>query len=87
MATAPKPRPKGPWTPEEIARHERVEKARAARDREGTANLEEGLAPTRFAQRFADAFKDVRLEHRRAMESADSQRRDPEHPASQQADR
>lgn len=62
MATAPKPRPKGPWTPEEIARNERVAQARVARDRErgASVNLEEGIALTKFANRFAEAFRDAR---------------------------
>jgi hypothetical protein len=62
MANAPKPRPKGPWTPEEIARNERVAQARVARDRKRgiSPNLEEGVVLTRFANRFAEAFRDVR---------------------------
>lgn len=62
MATAPKPRPKGPWTPEEVARNERVAQARVARDRKRgpSANLEDGVALTRFANRFAEAFRNAR---------------------------
>ena len=62
MAMTPKPRPKGPWTAEEIARNERVAKARVTRDRKRgvSANLEEGVALTRFANRFAEAFRDAR---------------------------
>lgn len=62
MATSPKARPKGPWTPEEIARNERVAQARVARDRKRgiSANLEDGVALTRFANRFAEAFRDAR---------------------------
>ena len=62
MATSPKPRPKGPWTPEEIARNERAQKAQVELDRaRGTAaNLEEAAALARFANRFSEAFSDVR---------------------------
>jgi hypothetical protein len=62
MATTPKSKPKGPWTPEEIARNERVAQARVARDRKHgvSVNLEEGIAQTRFANRFAEAFRDAR---------------------------
>jgi hypothetical protein len=58
----PKARPKGPWTPEEIARNERADKAQVAHDRArgvGT-NLEEAAALARFANRFAEAFRDAR---------------------------
>jgi hypothetical protein len=62
MAITLKRRPKGSWTPEEIARNERVAQARVARDRKRgvSANLEEGVALTRFANRFAEAFRDAR---------------------------
>jgi hypothetical protein len=62
MAMTQKPKPKGPWTPEEIARNERIARARVARDRErgASVNLEEGIALTRFANRFAEAFRDAR---------------------------
>jgi hypothetical protein len=48
--TKPKARRKGPWTPEEIARNERVTKIRLARDREKTAaeRLEETVRISRF---------------------------------------
>jgi hypothetical protein len=51
MATSPKPnRPRGPWTPEEIARNERANQARLARDREKTPEerLEETVRLSRF---------------------------------------
>jgi hypothetical protein len=52
-------RPSGPWTPEEIARNERVARARVARDRKRgvSANLEEAVALARFANRFSGAFQ------------------------------
>ncbi|HZL47549.1 MAG TPA: hypothetical protein VFC30_00880 [Solirubrobacteraceae bacterium] len=58
----PKARPKGPWTAEEIARNERVTKIRVQRDRARgvSANLEDVVAQTRFANRFAEAFRDAR---------------------------
>ncbi|MHB8490954.1 MAG: hypothetical protein ACYDA6_01900 [Solirubrobacteraceae bacterium] len=56
----PKSKPKGPWTPEEVARNERVARARVARDRKRgvSVNLADGIALTRFANRFAEAFRD-----------------------------
>jgi hypothetical protein len=54
MGTSPpaKPdnKPRGPWTPEEIARNERVNRARLARDREKTPEerLEETVRLSRF---------------------------------------
>lgn len=62
MASAPADKPKGPWTPEEIAREERVTRARVLRDskRGVTVNLEEAAALTRAANVIAEAFKHVR---------------------------
>ncbi len=62
VAKKPKDKPKGPWTPEEIARNERVTKIRVQRDRARgvSANLEDVVAQTRFANRFAEAFRDAR---------------------------
>jgi len=62
MAAKPKAKPKGAWTPEEIARNERATRAQVARDRaRGVgANLEEAAALARFANRFAEAFRHVR---------------------------
>lgn len=50
MAEKPKAKPKGPWTPEEIDRHERVEEARTLRDRAKTPEerLEETVRLSRF---------------------------------------
>jgi hypothetical protein len=50
MATSPKPRPKGPWTPEEKARNERVNRERAQRDLEKTPEerLEETIRLSKF---------------------------------------
>jgi len=58
----PKAKPKGPWTAEEIARNERVTKIRVQRDRARgvSANLEDVVVQTRFANRFAEAFRDAR---------------------------
>ncbi len=62
MATMSKAKPRGPWTPEEIARNERAIRAQVARDRaRGVGvNLEEAAALARFANRFADAFRDAK---------------------------
>jgi hypothetical protein len=62
MAAKPKAKPKGPWTPEEIARNERATRAQVAHDRaRGVhANLQEASALARFANRFAEAFRHVR---------------------------
>ncbi len=66
MASKPKQRsqarPRGPWTPEEIARNERANRAQVALDRaRGVGvNLEEAAALARFANRFSDAFRHVR---------------------------
>ncbi len=58
MADESEGKPRGPWTTEEIKRNERVAQARVARDRARgvSANLEETVALTRFANRFAEAF-------------------------------
>jgi hypothetical protein len=58
----PRARPKGAWTPEEIARNERANKAQVKRDRARgvSTNLEEVVALTRFANRFSEAFRHVR---------------------------
>jgi hypothetical protein len=55
-------KPKGPWTSEEVARNERAIRAQVALDRaRGVgANLEEAAALARFANRFAEAFRDAR---------------------------
>jgi hypothetical protein len=62
MAAKPKVKPKGPWTPEEIAREERANRAQVTLDRaRGTStNLEEAAALARFANRFAQAFRHAR---------------------------
>jgi hypothetical protein len=62
MASTPKAKPKGPWTPEEIARNEQVAKMRVERDRARgvSANLEDTVKLTRFANRLAEAFRDAR---------------------------
>jgi hypothetical protein len=62
MASVPADRPKGAWTPEEIAREERVTRARVLADHERgvTANLEELSARTKAANIIAEAFKHAR---------------------------
>jgi hypothetical protein len=61
MEAKPKARPGRPWTQEEAARNERVAQIRVERDRARgvSANLEEAVKLTRFANRFADAFRDA----------------------------
>jgi hypothetical protein len=50
MAAKPKAKPRGPWTPEEIARNERANQVRRARDQRKTPEerLEETLRLSRF---------------------------------------
>jgi hypothetical protein len=61
MEAQSKARPRGQWTPEEAARNERVARIRVERDRARgvTANLEDAVKLTRFANRFDDAFRDA----------------------------
>jgi hypothetical protein len=58
----PSEKPKGPWTPQEIAREERATRRRVLRDRKRgvTANLEEAAAFARAANAFAQAFEHAR---------------------------
>jgi hypothetical protein len=62
MAAKPNTKPRGPWTPEEIARNERANRAQVAHDRARgvSANLAEAAALARFANRFAEAFRHAR---------------------------
>jgi hypothetical protein len=62
MAEQPRRNPTGPWTAEEIARHERADLAQTAHDRARgvSANLKEAAALARFANRFAEAFRHAR---------------------------
>ncbi|MFI5009549.1 MAG: hypothetical protein ACHQDY_04665 [Solirubrobacterales bacterium] len=62
MAAKPKAKPRGPWTAEEIARHERAIQAQVTHDRERgvSVNLEEAAKLSRFANRFSDAFRHAR---------------------------
>jgi hypothetical protein len=55
-------KPRGDWTPEEIAREERVTRLRVMERRAlgVTANLEDASALTRAANIIADAFKHAR---------------------------
>ena len=50
------------WTPEEVKREADAERARVRRDaaRGVTKNLENAVAHTEFAKRFAEAFKPAR---------------------------
>lgn len=56
----PKSRPKGPWTPEEIARNERVNKIRIERDREKSPaeRLEETVRLSRFISELRQGMPD-----------------------------
>lgn len=62
VAPEPREKPRGPWTAEEIARNERAGKAQVAHDRARgvSANLEEAVALSRFANRFSEAFRHAR---------------------------
>jgi hypothetical protein len=62
MASDPRAKPRGSWTREEIARHERADRVQAERDqaRGVDANLQEAAALARFANRFAEAFRHAR---------------------------
>jgi hypothetical protein len=62
MAANSKAKPKGDWTPEEIARNERATRAQVAQNRARgvSANLEQAAALARFANRFAEAFRHAR---------------------------
>jgi hypothetical protein len=50
------------WTPEEVRREEDAQRARVRRDaaRGVSKNLENGVAHTEFAKRFAEAFRPAR---------------------------
>ncbi len=60
MAATPKVKPRGPWTPEEIARNERVNREREARDQRKTPEerLEETLRLSRFISELRDGAPD-----------------------------
>jgi hypothetical protein len=60
MAAKPKARPKGPWTPEEVERNERVEEVRALRDRAKTPEerLEETVRLSRFVSELRQGAPD-----------------------------
>jgi hypothetical protein len=62
MAATPKAKPRGPWTPEEVARNERARMAQVTHDRaRGVGpNIEEAAALARFVNRFTAAFRDAR---------------------------
>jgi len=62
MAGERKTKPKGPWTAAEIARNERVAQIRVQQDRARgvSANLEDLVKLTRFANRLAEAFRHAR---------------------------
>ena len=61
MEAKPTPKPGRPWTQEEATHNERVAQVRVERDRARgvTANLEDTIRLTRFANRFANAFRDA----------------------------
>ncbi len=60
MAATPKTKPRGAWTPEEIARNERVNREREARDERKTPEerLEETLRLSRFISELRDGAPD-----------------------------
>jgi hypothetical protein len=60
MSGEQKLKPHGPWTPEEVARNERVNRARALRDREKSAEerLEETLRLSRFVSELRQGLPD-----------------------------
>jgi len=62
VAPKPKEKPRGTWTAEEIARNEQANKAQVVHDRARgvSANLEEAVALSRFANRFSKAFRHAR---------------------------
>jgi hypothetical protein len=62
MAPKRREKPRGLWTAEEIARNERAGQAQVANDRARgvSANLEEAVALSRFANRFSEAFRHAR---------------------------
>ena len=53
---------RGAWTPDEVKREEAAARARVRRDaaRGVTKNLENAVAHTEFAKRFAEAFRPAR---------------------------
>ena len=53
---------RGGWTSDEVKREEAAERARVRRDaaRGVTKNLENAVAHTEFAKRFAEAFESAR---------------------------
>lgn len=53
---------RGSWTDDEIKREQAAERARVLRDaaRGVSQNLENAVAHTEFAKRFAEAFKPLR---------------------------
>ncbi len=60
MAATPKAKPRRPWTPEEIARNERANRARLARDHEKTPEerLEETVRLSRFISELRQGLRD-----------------------------
>ncbi len=60
MAGTPKAEQRGPWTPEEIARDERVNQVRRARDQRKTPEerLEETLRLSRFIGELRQGLPD-----------------------------
>jgi hypothetical protein len=55
-------RERSEWTPDEVKREEEAQRARVRRDaaRGVTKNLENAVAHTEFAKRFAEAFEPAR---------------------------
>ena len=59
MDSMPEERTQSTWTREEVEREERAQRARVRRDaaRGVSRNLEDAVAHTEFARRFAEAFR------------------------------
>lgn len=60
MATGSRPRPKGVWTPEEVAREEQTNSERARRDLEKTPaeRLEETIRLSKFIDELRQGIPD-----------------------------
>jgi hypothetical protein len=78
MDSMPEERTQRTWTREEVEREERAQRARVRRDaaRGVSRNLEDAVAHTEFARRFAEAFRPDRsvTERRSRGESVDPSR-------------
>lgn len=59
MSSMAEKRTQRAWTPDEVEREKRAQRARVRRDaaRGVSRNLEDAVAHTEFARRFAEAFR------------------------------